>query len=70
MSNDDAIIKLLTEIRDNQREEIAWRKKVAEESLRLQRTAVSWQRIALVVVGLTIIAGILGVVFMRILIVG
>jgi hypothetical protein len=37
VNKDDAIIQLLTEIRDNQREEIAWRKKVIEESVALAR---------------------------------
>lgn len=58
MDNDNAIIQLLTEIRDNQREESAWRKKVIEESVRLQRVAVRWQRIALVAAGLLIIGGV------------
>jgi hypothetical protein len=65
VSNDDAIIRLLTEIRENQREEIAWRKKVIEESVRLQRAALRWQRLALLVGGLVIAAGALVVVFAK-----
>ena len=32
MSDNDDVIRLLTEIRDNQREEIAWRRKAIEAS--------------------------------------
>lgn len=64
MSNDDAIIQLLREIRDLQREEIVWRKKVMEEALVLQRSALRWQRLALVMgVGL-IVAGVLGILWL------
>jgi hypothetical protein len=63
VSNDDAIIRLLTEIRDNQREEIAWRKQATEESMRLQRVGLLWQRIALTVGGLIVVAGVLLLVY-------
>jgi hypothetical protein len=56
---DDAIIRLLTEIRDNQREEIAWRKQAVEQSMRLPQAALRWQRIALTAGGLLILAGVL-----------
>ena len=63
MGENDVVVRLLTEIRDNQREEIAWRNKVIEESLRLQRIAVRWQRIGLVVAGLIVVAGVMLIVF-------
>ena len=63
MGENDLVVRLLTEIRDNQREEIAWRNKVIEESLRLQRTAVRWQRIGLVVAGLVVVAGVMLAIF-------
>ena len=56
MDNHDAIIRLLTEIRDNQREEIAWRRKIIEESVHLQRLGVRRQMLGLVIVGLMIVA--------------
>jgi hypothetical protein len=37
MSSDEEIIRLLTEIRDNLQEEAAWRRKVSDESVRLQQ---------------------------------
>jgi len=63
VGENDVVVRLLTEIRDNQREEIAWRNKVIEESLRLQRIAVRWQRIGLVVAGLIVVAGVMLIVF-------
>jgi hypothetical protein len=63
MGNDRDIITILTEIRDNQREEIAWRKKVLEESLRLQRAGLRGQRLAMTIGGLLIFAGVSAVVF-------
>jgi hypothetical protein len=59
MTNDEEIIRLLTEIRDNLREEAAWRRKVADESVRLQRLGIRQHRIAVIVGGLIIIGGIL-----------
>ena len=56
---EDPIIRLLTEIRDNQREEIALRRKAVEESIRLQRTAVLWQRMGMGIV----VALILGLIW-------
>jgi hypothetical protein len=46
---DHQIIRLLTELRDSQREELAYRRGVLEESLGLQRRAVRNQRIAFLV---------------------
>ena len=63
VGENDLVVRLLTEICDNQREEIAWRNKVIEESLRLQRTAVRWQRIGLVVAGLVVVAGVMLAIF-------
>ena len=65
MQNDsERIVQLLTEIRDDQREEIACRKRAMEESVRLQRSAVRWQRggllfAALLLVGLFTALGLL-----------
>jgi hypothetical protein len=50
MNSDDEIVRLLTEIRDNQREEMVFRKRSVEESIRLQRTGLRWYRIGLVFV--------------------
>jgi hypothetical protein len=50
------IIRLLTDLRDAQREELAYRRRVLEESIGLQRRAVRLQRI-----GLAIILGMLAV---------
>jgi hypothetical protein len=55
MDKDDVIIRLLTEIRDNQRKEIAWRRKAVKESVRLQRIAVRRQAFGLAIVGLVIV---------------
>src|SRR5262249_5761258 len=46
MEHQDAIVRLLTEIRDNQQEELAWRKR----AVRLQRLALARQRKALLLV--------------------
>ena len=50
------IIRLLTDLRDAQREELAHRRRVVDESIGLQRRAVRLQR-----VGLTIILAMLAV---------
>ena len=46
---DDEIIRLLTEIRDAQREELEYRRLLAEQSLALQRRGILWQRIGIVI---------------------
>jgi hypothetical protein len=62
---DGQIIRLLTEIRDAQREELAYRRKVLEESLALSRRAVRLQRIgvvialAVVVISVVVTVGVL-----------
>jgi uncharacterized membrane protein len=56
MTNEEAIVRLLTEMRDMQQEEIAWRHKVTEQSLRLQGSGIRTQRVALVVVALIVAA--------------
>ena len=64
VGNDDAIIELLREIRDIQKEDIAWRRKVTEESLRTQQAAVVAQRVGLrwqrggLIVGTLFMAGL------------
>ena len=63
MEKSDAIIQLLTEIRDNQQEEIAWRKRVIEDQARLQRVAVRRQLLGLVIGGVAIVAGLGGLFF-------
>jgi hypothetical protein len=56
---DVQIIQLLTELRDAQREELAYRRKVLDESLALSRRAVRMQRIGLlIVVGMVIIGAL------------
>lgn len=50
------IIRLLTDLRDAQREEVTYRRRVLDESLGLQRRAVRLQRI-----GLAIVLGVLAV---------
>jgi hypothetical protein len=60
MDKQDIIIQLLTEIRDSQREEIAWRKKLVEESVRLQQVGVRRQLLGLAIAaigGLLILVG-------------
>lgn len=63
MENTEQIVRLLTEIRDNQREESDWRKRLIEESVRLQRGAVRMHRIGLAVGGLLILGGVLYVLY-------
>jgi hypothetical protein len=58
MTTDEEIIRLLTEIRDNQLEDIAWRRKVTEDSIRLQRLGFRSQRIGLAIGGLAIVAAL------------
>ena len=55
---DGQIIRLLTEIRDAQREEMAYRRQVLDESLALSRRAVRMQRIGLLVVVAIIVVGV------------
>ncbi len=47
---DGQIIRLLTEMRDAQQDELAYRRQVMEESLALARRGVKTQRVALLVV--------------------
>ena len=61
MNSENEIIRLLTEIRDQAREEIAWRKKIMEESLRIGRLGLRRQQIALIS-GLVIVTG--GILFL------
>jgi|GEM_PF-6066902 len=61
MNSEHEIIRLLTEIRDQSREEIAWRKKVMDESLKISRLGLRRQKIALVS-GLVIVTG--GILFL------
>ena len=70
MSNDDAIIELLREIRDIQKEDIAWRRRVTEESLRTQQAAVEsqrvglrWQRVGLIVATLFMAVAIAAIAY-------
>lgn len=46
---DGQIIRLLTEMRDAQREELAYRRKILDESLALSRRAVRMQRIGMLI---------------------
>jgi hypothetical protein len=57
MSDNDEIIRLLTDIRNLAADEAMSRKKVVEESIRLQRIATRRQMLAIIVgIGLTIVA--------------
>ena len=56
MNSDNEIIRLLTEIRDQTRDEIAWRKKVMEESLKISRLGLRRQKLAMIV-GLVFVTG-------------
>lgn len=55
---DGQIIRLLTEMRDAQREELTYRRKVLDESLALSRRAVRMQRIGLLFVVAVIAVGV------------
>lgn len=66
MTTDEQIILLLTEIRDNLRDESEWRRKAIDESARLQLESSRLQllgirqhRIALAVWGFAMLAGVL-----------
>jgi len=63
MSTDEQIIQLLTEIRDGLREEAAWRQKVINESLRLQRKGNLWQRIGLFAWGLVVVGAVIALYY-------
>lgn len=54
----EQIIRLLTEIRDAQREERDYRKRAVDESIDLQRRAVRLQRIGLGIVFAVLAAGL------------
>jgi hypothetical protein len=55
---DRQIIRLLTEMRDAQQEEMAYRRKVLDESLALSRRAVRMQRIGLLFVVVVVAVGV------------
>ena len=61
MNREDAIVRLLTEILDNQREEAERCAKIIEESLRLQRLTVRRQSIGIVIGVFMIVAGIIAI---------
>lgn len=50
------IIQLLTELRDAQREELAYRRRMLDESMDLQRRALSRQRVAMVILPVLVLA--------------
>ncbi len=54
---DDQIIRLLTEMRDAQREEMAYRRKAVDESLALANRGVRMQRIGLLIVVAMVVVG-------------
>lgn len=64
MEHQDEIVRLLTEIPDNQIEDIALRKRVTDESLRLQRLGVARQRAALLLLPLALIVLAMAVLFL------
>jgi cytochrome b561 len=57
MTNEEAILRVLTELRDMQREDIAYRRQLAEQSLRMQRSAARVQRLALIVLAIALAIG-------------
>jgi hypothetical protein len=60
------IVRLLTELRDAQREELAYRRRVLDESMAMQRRALRLQRLGLtVVVPLVIVAGAVALVWLN-----
>jgi hypothetical protein len=63
MTNDEEIIRLLTEIRDDLHEEAVWRRKVIDQSVRLQRTGILWQRIAVAAWSFVVVAGVLFLIY-------
>jgi hypothetical protein len=63
MTNDEQIIRLLTEIRDDLHEESVWRRKVIDESVRLQRMGILWQRIAVAAWGFVVVVGVLFLIY-------
>ena len=63
MATDEEIIRLLTEIRDDLHEESVWRRKVIDQSVRLQRTGILWQRIAIAAWGFVVIVGVLFLIY-------
>lgn len=60
MSSDaeQQIIRLLTELRDAQREDLAYRRRTLDESIALQRNAVAFQRIGLGILFAAIVLGV------------
>jgi len=63
MASEEEIIRLLTEIRDKLREESEWRRKVADDSVRLQRLGIRQHKIALAVGGFAIVAGVISLIW-------
>ncbi len=55
---DGQIIRLLTELRDIQREELTYRRKAVDESLALTRRAVRMQRMGLLIMLAVIVVGV------------
>jgi hypothetical protein len=54
------VVRLLTEIRDAQREDIAYRRQAVDESIVLQRRALQLQRTALLALPVLIVIGCIG----------
>lgn len=59
MNSDEAIVRVLTEIRDNQQAETVWRKQVMEQSMRMQRSGPRGQRFSLIFGAVLIVGAIL-----------
>ena len=57
------IVRLLTELRDAQREDLAYRRKVLDESFSLQKRAIRLQRIGLLMVLVVIAVGVVVTLF-------
>ena len=55
---EERIIRLLTDLRDTQREEQAYRRGVIDETLGLQKRAVRLQRVGLAIVFVVLAVGV------------
>jgi hypothetical protein len=56
---EEQIVRLLTDLRDAQREDLVYRRKVLDESIGLQKRAIRFQRVGLVTVLVAIGVGLI-----------
>ena len=55
------IVRLLTEMRDAQRADVEWRRRVMDESTAIQQRSLRWQRLGLLVAASMLVILLLGV---------